>query len=70
MRTKFGPDQSHSVAENREQTENNVINTSALITRAVRHRVLEWTRFVLRIIFEGSTSGLMLIGWRAANSDL
>ena len=53
---------------------------SHLITQAVRHRVSQWARFVFRIIIiiiiiiimfcfvgGGSTSGLMLIGWRAAN---
>ena len=49
---------------------------SHLITQAVRHRVLKWARFVFRIIiiiifiFEGgSTSGLMLISWRAPNTS-
>ena len=46
---------------------------SSVITQAVRHRVLKWARFVclfvcfLILFFCGSTSGLMLIGWRAAN---
>ena len=31
------------------------------------HRVLKWAWFVRRIIFRGSTSGLMLIDWLAAD---
>ena len=43
----------------------------SLFTQAVRHRVLKWAPFVFCIIIiffgGGSTSGLMLIGWHAAN---
>ena len=44
-----------------------------LITRAVRHRVLKLARFIclfvcfIFVLFRGSTSGLMLIVWRAVN---